>query len=448
MTGLFGTDGVRGIPGTEPLTTPTVRRLARLAGSLLLSRRERSSPIVLLGRDTRSSGPALARALAEGFAAAGVGTVDLGVVPTPTVSYLTPRRGALCGVVVSASHNPPEFNGIKFFSECGRKVTPEFEGELERRLPRCADPGRRAVRVEADPGGEREYLDFLRSTVPPHEDLGGLKVVFDGANGAASRIGPELLRELGCRVTVLGCRPDGRNINRRCGAMETEGLRREVVRHGADCGIAVDGDADRCVLSDEKGRMLDGDSLIALSAMHLKDEGILRGHGVVLTVMSNLGLVQFLKRQGVFSVQVPVGDRNVTEALDRYDLVLGGENSGHVVFRRLAPTGDGLLTALQTVAAWRVRGGRLSSVRGLYKVFPQVLLNVRVSKRVPLEDLSEFQSELERAQRSLKDSGRVFVRYSGTEPLLRILVEAEDQKLVRSVSGRLAEVFKREAEGS
>ena len=447
MSGLFGTDGVRGIPGTEPLTPPTVRRLARLAGTLLLSRRERRSPFVLLGRDTRSTGPALARALAEGFAASGVRTVDLGVVPTPTVSYLTPRRGALCGVVVSASHNPPEFNGIKFFSDCGRKLGPELEVELEKRLARCADPGRRAVRLEKDASGGREYLDFLRSTVPPHEDLSGLKVVFDGANGAASAVGPELLRELGCQVSLVGCRPDGKNINRACGAMETEALRREVVRRGADCGIAVDGDADRCVLSDEKGRLLDGDSLIALSAMHLRNEGILRGDGVVLTVMSNLGLVEYLRGHGISSVQVPVGDRNVTEALDRYDLVLGGENSGHVVFRRFAPTGDGLLTALQTLAAWRVRGGRLSSVRGLYRVFPQVLLNVRVSKRVPLEDLKEFQSELERAQRALKDSGRVFVRYSGTEPLLRILVEAEDRKLTRSVSGRLAEVFKREAEG-
>ncbi|MBI5595179.1 MAG: phosphoglucosamine mutase [Elusimicrobia bacterium] len=447
MSHLFGTDGVRGIPGTEPLTAPTVRRLARLAGTLLLSRRERRTPFVLLGRDTRSSGPGLARALTDGFAAAGVRTVDLGVVPTPAVSYLTPRRGALCGVVVSASHNPPEFNGIKFFSDCGRKATPEFEAELEKRLPRTADPGPRGARAEKDPAGAREYSDFVRSTVPPHEDLSGLKVVFDGANGAASRIGPDLLRSLGCEVAVIGCRPDGGNINRACGAMETGALRREVVRRGADCGIAVDGDADRCVLSDEVGRLLDGDSLIALSAIHLKDEGLLRGDGVVVTVMSNLGLVEFLRGRGISSVQVPVGDRNVTEALDRYDLALGGENSGHVVFRRFAPTGDGLLTALQTLAAWRVRGGKLSAVRRLYKVFPQVLTNVRVARRVPLEDLAGFQSELERAQRSLRDSGRVFVRYSGTEPLLRILVEAKDQKLTRSLSSRLAEVFKREAEG-
>ncbi|MBI3299849.1 MAG: phosphoglucosamine mutase [Elusimicrobia bacterium] len=447
MTKLFGTDGVRGIPGTEPLTPATVRRLARLCAKGFLARRPTRDPFCLLGRDTRGSGPALARALADGFAAAGVRTVELGVVPTPVVSYLTPRRGALCGVVVSASHNPPEFNGIKFFTECGRKVSPELEAEVERGLPRSADPGARRARLERDGSAAEQYLDFLVSTLPAHEDLSGLRVVFDGSNGAASDLGPRLLRRLGCEVTTLGCRPDGTNINRGCGALETGLLSRTVAARKADCGIAVDGDADRCVLADETGRLLDGDALIALSALHLRDLGLLRGDTVVLTVMSNLGLVDFLRREGIASVQVPVGDRNVTEALDQGDFVLGGENSGHVVFRRLAPTGDGLLTALQTLAAWRARGGLLSGARRLYRTFPQVLLNVRVSRRVPLEKLPTFQSELKRAERSLKDSGRVFVRYSGTEPLLRILVEAEDRGMTKELSGRLAAAFKREAEG-
>ncbi|MDE2292113.1 MAG: phosphoglucosamine mutase, partial [Elusimicrobia bacterium] len=233
-----------------------------------------------------------------------------------------------------------------------------------------------------------------------------------------------------------------------CGALDTGLLRRTVVARRAHCGLAVDGDADRCMLADEKGRLLDGDALIALSALHLRTLGLLRGQKVVLTVMSNLGLVSFLRREGIGSVQVPVGDKNVTEALDRDGLELGGENSGHVVFRRLAPTGDGLLTGLQTLAAWRARGGPLSRVRALYRTYPQVLLNLRVAERVPLERLRGFQAELRRAERRLKDCGRVFVRYSGTEPLLRILVEAEDEAATRALSARLASVFKREAGGS
>lgn len=446
-SGLFGTDGVRGIPGTEPLTASTVRRLARISAEGFLKRHPSRDPICLLGRDTRGSGPALVRALADGFAAAGVDTVDLGVVPTPVVSYLIPRRGALFGVVVSASHNPPEFNGIKFFSESGRKASPDLEAEVERGLSIAVDPGARRAAIERGPSAGAQYLDFLVSTLPAHEDLSGLRVVFDGANGAAAMLGPHLFRRLGCEVIEVGCRPNGRNINLGCGAMDTELLSRAVVRHRADCGIAVDGDADRCVLADEAGRLLDGDSLIALSALHLRALGLLRGDKVVLTVMSNLGLVNFLRREGIDSISVPVGDRNVTDALDRDDLVLGGENSGHVVFRRLAPTGDGLLTALQTLAAWRWRGGPLSKARRLYPVFPQVLLNIRVARRVQLEGLADFQAELRRAKRLLKDSGRVFVRYSGTEPLLRILVETNDRAVTRELSGRLAAAFKRGAEG-
>ena len=448
MSALFGTDGVRGIPGESPLTPAGVRRLARLAADAFARRGPKADPTVLLGRDTRGSGPALARNLADGFAAAGVKTVDLGIVPTPAVSYLTPRRGALCGVVVSASHNPPEFNGIKFFGPDGKKASADVEQEVERRLEKAADPGARGARTEKDPAGPGEYLDFLRSTVPPHETLEGLRVVFDGSNGAGAAFGARLLRALGAEVFEIGVRPNGRNINVGCGALETEPLRREVVRRRAHCGVAVDGDADRCVLSDERGRLLDGDALIALSALHLREEGLLHGDSVVLTVMSNLGLVDFLRREGIGSVQVPVGDKHVTEALEKGDLMLGGENSGHVVFRRFAPTGDGLLTALQTLAAWRARGGPLSRVRSLYRVYPQQLTNVRVSRRVPLEELPGFQSELARAQRLLKDSGRVFVRYSGTEPLLRILVEAEDGGLTKALSGKLADAFKREAEGT
>ncbi|MFH1726388.1 MAG: phosphoglucosamine mutase [Elusimicrobiota bacterium] len=468
---LFGTDGVRGIPGEPPLTARAVRRLGLATAAVLLERigarpKDGSRPLILMGRDTRSSGLSVGRWLARGFAEAGCRTVDLGVVPTPAVAYLTPGRRALCGTVISASHNPSEFNGIKFFTADGLKASPELEGAIESRLsarggclPRLG-PAAKGTRGGAerepstsgygasrrDAGAVRDYVDFLRSTFPPSLDLSGLRIVFDGSNGAAARIGPELLSGLGAEVVKVGCSPDGTNINTGCGALATARMQREVVRRRAHCGISVDGDADRALLADERGRLLDGDALIALSALHLRGKGLLRGDKVVLTVMSNLGLVRFLASRGIGTVQVPVGDRNVTRALEAEGLVLGGENSGHIVFRRLIPTGDGLLTSLQTLAAWIETGGPLSRVRSLYRSYPQILRNVRVERRAPLEKLAGFQRALREVRRRLERSGRVFVRYSGTEPVLRILVEGADGALTRTVSRGLVRTFRQEVE--
>lgn len=446
---LFGTDGIRGIPGEGALTPAKIRSIAAASASILLKSKGRAkngtAPFILVGRDTRASGRKILKSVARGFAAAGVRTVDAGVVPTPAIAYLAPRRGALAGVVISASHNPAEFNGIKFFRPDGFKACEKFERSVEAAVARAKDPGEGSVAVEPAERPVEDYLDFLKSAFPADLELTGLRIVIDSAHGAASGLAARLFEELGACVYAIGDRPSGDNINLDCGATAPEAMQKEVLRRKAHCGIALDGDADRCVLSDEKGRLLDGDALIALSALELKREGLLNGDRVVVTVMSNLGMVRFLEENGIGRVEVPVGDRNVTDALVAGDWVLGGENSGHVVFRRFAPTGDGLLTAMQTLAAWLRRGGALSRVRSLYKPYPQILRNVRIAQRVPLERLPEFNRELERAQKDLKDSGRVFVRYSGTEPVLRILAEGPDAALVRRIIEDLGRTFQQEA---
>ncbi|OIO10847.1 MAG: phosphoglucosamine mutase [Elusimicrobia bacterium CG1_02_63_36] len=446
---LFGTDGIRGIPGEGALTTAMIRRIGAASARVLLKsygpRRNTTAPFVLVGRDTRGSGKKILKSVARGFADAGLRTIDAGVLPTPAIAYLSPRRGAAAGVVISASHNPPEFNGIKFFRPDGFKACGEFERAVEAAVVRVKDPGDGSVSVEKAGRTVEDYLDFLKSAFPADLDLTGLKIALDAANGAASPIAARLFEDLGARVYPIGDAPNGANINRNCGATAPEAMQKEVLRRRAHCGIALDGDADRCVLADEKGRLLDGDALIALSALELKREGLLNGDRVVVTVMSNLGMIKFLEENGIGRVEVPVGDRNVTDALVAHDLILGGENSGHVVFRRFAPTGDGLLTALQTLAAWLRRTGPLSRIRSLYRPYPQILSNVRIARRVPLEGLADFNRELERAEKDLKDSGRVFVRYSGTEPVLRILAEGPDAALVRRIIEDLGRTFQQEA---
>lgn len=442
---LFGTDGVRGIPGREPLTVGTIERIAYHAARALLRRSGMQAngvrPRLALGRDTRGSGPALARRLARGFAAAGVETLDLGVIPTPGVSYLTPRLGCFGGVVVSASHNPAEYNGIKFFDALGFKMAPALEHEVERAV---ADgrplPGARGSSALVD-GRARAalYSDFLRSAFPATLSLDGVRLVVDCANGAAAAFAPRLLESLGAEVFAVGVTPDGRNINLGCGALAAENMGREVRRHKAHAGVAFDGDADRALVCDERGALLDGDAVIGAAATRLLSRGSLRGGKVALTVMSNYGLIRYLGAKGVAVVTTPVGDRHVTEAIEREGLSLGGENSGHVVFRDFAPTGDGILTALQTLAAWRESGRPMSALRRLYAPTPQTLLALRVARKPALDGLKKTSGAIARAGRALAGRGRVFVRYSGTEPVLRVLVEgpskSENSKIARAIAG-------------
>jgi len=443
--GLFGTDGVRGIPGCEPLTPDTIRRIAYHGARALLkgSRLNGTAPRVALGRDTRASGPAIARDLARGFSAAGARTLDLGVIPTPGVSYLVPRVGAFAGVVVSASHNPAEYNGIKFFDGAGFKMSPELEAEVERNVlaPKRVGPAlsARAGAGMID-GADRvpQYSDFLRSAFPATLDLAGVRLVVDCANGAAAAFAPRLLASFGAEVFAIGVKPNGRNINAGCGALAVESMGREVRRRRAHAGVAFDGDADRALVCDEAGRLLDGDAVIGAAAVRLLSRGALKGGKVALTVMSNYGLIRFLNERGVSVVTTPVGDKHVTDAIEREGLSLGGENSGHVVFRDFAPTGDGILTALQTLAAWRESGRPMSALRRLYAPTPQTLLALNVRFKPALDGLKRTAGEIGRASKVLAGRGRVFVRYSGTEPVLRVLVEgpdrAENARLAQSVA--------------
>jgi phosphoglucosamine mutase len=431
---LFGTDGIRGIPGEYPLLPDLVRRVALAAGRQL----GRRSKLVLLGRDTRRSGTMLGRCLAEGFSAAGLRTVSVGVIPTPALSYLTPLWKADFAVMISASHNPAEFNGIKFFRPDGLKLDPERELEIEKRSADTFVAAKAAPALE-DRSAEarRLYLEFLRSTFPAHLDLAGMKIVVDTANGAASGLAASLLESLGANVIAIGDKPTGVNINLGCGALDTAAMRAAVVRSGAAAGFSVDGDADRAMFSDEKGALLDGDHLLGLLAESLQSQGMLRGKKVVATVMSNVGLGQHLKDIGLGLDRVAVGDRNVTAALLDGDLSLGGESSGHIVITRFAKTGDGLLTALQVLAAFRRSGEPLSRFRRRFIMYPQIVHNLPVKRKVPLEELPDFQREVRRFQGRLGDKGRIFVRYSGTEPILRILAEgpkaAELKSMVQSL---------------
>ncbi len=444
---LFGTDGVRGIPGQEPLSARTVTAIAFHAARALMRhagvRSNGVRPRIALGRDTRGSGPALAKRLAGGFSAAGVETLDLGVIPTPGVSYLVPRVGAFAGVVVSASHNPAQYNGIKFFDAFGYKMGSEMESEVERAVvsARPVRAAHGAARLIDGRGHAAMYRDFLRSAFPAMLDLSGVRLVVDCAHGAAAQFAPALFTGLGADVTLIGAKPNGRNINAGCGATATETMARAVRNKRAHAGVAFDGDADRALVCDEQGALLDGDAVIGAAATRLLARGGLRGGKVALTVMSNYGLIQYLNAKGVQVVITPVGDRHVTEAIERDGLSLGGENSGHVVFRDFAPTGDGMLTALQTLAAWRESGRPMSALRRLYAPTPQTLLALRVSAKPALDSLIKTRSEISRAEGLLQGRGRVLVRYSGTEPALRVLVEGPDTAENALIAARIGRVY-------
>ncbi len=449
---LFGTDGVRGIPGEGALKPGAVRALAYHAARVLLERQgvriNGSAPLIAVGRDTRGSGPSLLRCLISGFSAAGVRVADLGVIPTPAVSYLAPRLGCFAGVAISASHNPAEYNGIKFFDGAGYKIGPDLEREIEQRMTR--PPERRRPNFHLRPSSTFRqdaaaiYMDFLKSAFPATRDLDGVRLVVDCANGAAAAFAPKLFAGLGAEVFAIGVAPNGRNINAGCGATATEALRREVKRRRAHAGLALDGDADRALICDERGRLLDGDALIAAAAARLLRRGGLKGGKVAVTVMSNYGLLAYLRELGVDAVTTSVGDRHVTEAIEKQGLSLGGENSGHIVFRDFAPTGDGMLTGLQTFAAWRESGKPMSALGRLYTATPQVLRAIRVKGKPPIAAMSRTSAAIAAAVKRLEGRGRVFVRYSGTEPVLRVLVEGPRAAENRKIADLIAQIYQSE----
>jgi phosphoglucosamine mutase len=437
---LFGTDGIRGEPGTPPLDDATLYRVGSALGHFLLG--GEASPRVLIGMDTRESGPHIAQQIAAGLAVYGATVTSAGILTTPGVAYLVRAKGFSAGVVISASHNPYHDNGVKLFAGTGMKFPDEVEERLEREiLSEAPIVNARPVAMRDDASLAPEYLDFLRSRAIAGAHLAGMKLVLDCANGAASTLGPELFRSLGAVVTALHDHPDGRNINAECGSLHPEDLRKAVLESGAALGIAFDGDADRAMFVSSSGRVVDGDGVLLASALYLKSVGQLKGARVVGTSMTNLGLERALAADGIALSRVPVGDRYVLEEMRRGGSNLGGEQSGHVIFLDDATTGDGLLTALKMVCLVALRGPLDELVHNL-KVFPQTIVNVKVRSKPPLDSIPEFTRELESATRTLGDSGRIVVRYSGTEPKARVMVEAEREEDVARWAETLASAIR------
>ncbi len=431
---LFGTDGIRGTANTDPMTAGTALRLGQAAGLMFTRGAHRHR--VVIGKDTRLSGYMIEPALTAGFIGAGMDVVLLGPLPTPAIAMMTRNLRADLGVMISASHNPYEDNGIKLFGPDGFKLSDETEAEIEAEmdgslLSRLAKPAKlgRASRLE-DAGGR--YIEAAKSTFPRGLRLDGLKIVIDCANGAAYRVAPAVLWELGAEVIRVGVEPDGFNINRGCGSTVPKFLCEQVLKHGAHVGLALDGDADRLIMSDEKGQIIDGDQVLGLIARSFHANGRLTGGGIVATVMSNLGLERFLAGQGLVLHRTNVGDRYVVEKMRADGINVGGEQSGHMILSDYATTGDGLLAALQVLAVLVDDGRPASEVCSVFAPYPQLLKNVRFTGDSPL-DKPSVQAAIADAEALLADHGRLLIRKSGTEPLIRVMAEGPDEAQVLSI---------------
>jgi phosphoglucosamine mutase len=435
---LFGTDGIRGTANSEPMTAETALKVAMAAGRRL--RRGDHRHLVVIGKDTRLSGYMVEPALTAGFIAMGMDVVLVGPLPTPAIAMLTRSLRADLGVMISASHNPFEDNGIKLFGADGYKLSDEIEAAIEAELERAAGfrvpPGElgRAKRLD-DAGGR--YMEFVKASFPRRLRLDGLKVVIDCAHGAAYKVAPTVLWELGAEVIPLGVAPDGLNINRDSGTMAPQAMQRAVVEHQAHLGIALDGDADRLLIADEAGRILDGDQLLALIAQNWRRAGRLESGMVVATVMSNLGLERHLEGQDIRLHRTAVGDRYVVEAMRKLGCNLGGEQSGHIILGDTSTTGDGLMAALQVLAALAEGGAPASTVCSLFKPVPQLLKNVRFGGGAPLEDAA-VKKAISAGETRLGKAGRLSVRKSGTEPVIRIMAQGEDERLVSEIVETIA----------
>jgi phosphoglucosamine mutase len=438
---LFGTDGIRGVPGTPPLDDATLFASGRSLADYLL--REHSAAHVLIGMDTRESGAHIAALLAAGLAHAGATVAFAGIITTPGIACLVRQNDFQAGVVISASHNPYHDNGVKLFSHAGMKFPDSVEEMLEADIlkHRSDRPPKNPPLPVADASLDAEYLNFLRSRVLPGAKLSGFRIVLDCANGAAYKLGPELFRTLGADVVAMGVTPDGRNINAGSGSLHLEGLQQRVVADHARLGVAFDGDADRALFVCESGKIVNGDGVLLAVARHLKSQNKLKGDRVVATSMSNLGLERVLAREGIALARASVGDRYVLEEMLRSGNVIGGEQSGHVIFLEDSPAGDGLLTAVKIASLVSMHGKIESLVEGL-KDYPQIIVNVKVKSKPPLDSLPEVSRALTEAQTALGENGRVVLRYSGTEQLVRVMVEAEHDADVQRFSQSLANALR------
>ncbi|WP_372982365.1 phosphoglucosamine mutase [Marinobacter sediminum] len=435
----FGTDGIRGRVGESPITPEFMLRLGWAAGQAFKRDGQRNS--VLIGKDTRLSGYMFESALEAGLAAAGVDVKLLGPMPTPAIAYLTRTFRASAGIVISASHNPHHDNGIKFFSAAGTKLDDALEAEIERWLDQplevCASGELgKASRVDDAPG---RYVEFCKSTVPNEFSLDGMKIVLDCAHGATYHVAPKVFRELGANVSVIGGEPDGLNINLNVGSTELGALKQAVVSRGADLGIAFDGDGDRVLMVDRDGSEVDGDELLYVIACQRFAEGRLKG-GVVGTLMTNLGVELALREQGIEFERAKVGDRYVMERLIANDWVLGGEGSGHMVIRDCTSTGDGIVSALQVLLAVYKSGKPLAELRRTMSKLPQTMVNVRVAERFDPHSREDIASAVRKAEAELGEAGRVLLRASGTEPLIRVMTEGQDAETIDRIANELAVV--------
>ena len=446
MSRLFGTDGIRGVANEPPLTPDLAYRVGRELAATLAVQHGSERVRVVIGRDTRRSGPLLEAAMVAGLLSAGADCFAVGVLPTPGIALLTRELDAHGGIVLSASHNPFEDNGIKLFSSEGTKFPDAWEEQIEARLA-GADGAPRARgasigRLIAYERAEKYYVDFLGRCFPL--ELAGLTIVLDCAHGATYRVAPSVFRRLGARVITTCAKPDGTNINAGCGALHPAALRRRVSAARADVGFAFDGDGDRLISVDHLGEVRDGDYALAIAGRHMAGRGRLKGNTVVTTVMANLGLDEALKAAGIGVVKTQVGDRYVHEEMLRIGANLGGEQSGHLLFPDYAPTGDGILSALSILAVMRETGEPLASLATCMRKFPQVLVNVPVSRKPPMESLPGVSERVRAFESELDGTGRILVRYSGTESLARVMIEGADDARIRVMADELAATIRRE----
>jgi len=442
---LFGTDGIRGTVNKHPMTPETVLRIGMAAAHVLRDKRGRN--MILIGKDTRLSGYMIESALTSGICSMGMNVTLVGPLPTPGLAFLTRTLRLDAGIVISASHNSFEDNGIKFFSSEGFKLPDALEGKIEelmpdeglqRHRPKGAEIGK-AYRLDDASG---RYIEYIKSTLPKGMNFEGIKIVVDCANGAAYKITPSLLRELGAEVISINDKPDGININVNCGSLHIEGLLQAVKHHKANIGLAHDGDADRTIFCDEKGKIVDGDQVLGMWAVEMNQQGALRKNTVVSTVMSNLGFEEYLRKNGIRLIRTRVGDRYVVREMINGGYNLGGEQSGHIVFLDFNTTGDGPLTAVQVLYLIKKKGVSLSKLASEIKLYPQILMNVEVENKHDLKSNSEIEKAIKTAEKALAGKGRILVRSSGTESKVRVMLEGKELTLITKLGKDISNIIK------
>ncbi|MFV8259346.1 phosphoglucosamine mutase [Bdellovibrio bacteriovorus] len=451
-TRLFGTDGIRGTANQYPMTPEMVVKIGQAIGYLLRKEaEEKSSSVrkVVIGKDTRLSGYMIEQALASGLNSMGVFVQLVGPLPTPGIGYLTRTMRAAAGIVISASHNPFHDNGIKVFGSDGFKISEEMEREIERLvleedLTPLLPPSKEIGRTRRIEDSQGRYIVYVKGTFPLEYTLDGMRIVLDTANGASYKVAPSIFQELGAEVIQLGDDPNGTNINDKVGALYPQKLAESVLHYRADVGISLDGDADRVIMVDEKGEIVNGDRILAICALHMKERGLLKGDTLVATQMSNFGLEKRMNEAGIKLVKTGVGDKYVVEEMRKHGYNLGGEQSGHIIFLDHTTTGDGCIAALSVLAVMKQTGKKMSDLNHVFEDVPQILINCRVKRRAELSELAGYNDMIRNIEKKLAGNGRVFVRFSGTEPVIRVLVEGTEKAQITQFAEEIASFLEKE----